>query len=363
MKKIAVYDPYLDVLGGGEKHILSIVQVFEQCGYTIDLFWDDAKILEHLAKQLHITFQKVHIIPSFTSFSFIRKLMKTKEYEYFFYVTDGSYFFSLARHNYIFSMYPQQSLYRSSFLNRLKWTQWNFIANSLYTQSYIEKWTGKKSEVIYPYLDILPFEKVQSYKKDKIILTVGRFFKHLHAKRQDILIKAFKQLQQKDKSFKDFRLYLIGGLKEEDKYYFKELVSLAEGNPNIIFIPNAPQEVVTEYYRKALFYWHAAGYGVDESIHPEAVEHLGITPLEAMVEGCVVFCHASGGPKNIISDGVNGFLYDTIKELIDKTARIYTEASGIEAIRYQAYTYIKSQFAYNVFKKKMFSYFKLPKHL
>lgn len=361
MKKIAVYDPYLDVLGGGEKHILSIAQVFEEYGYAIDLLWWDAKILERLEKQLHIAFKNAQVIPSFTSLSFIQKLMKTKEYDYFFYVTDGSYFFSRAKHNYIFSMYPQHSLYNPSFLNKLKWTQWKFIINSSYTQSYVEKWTGKKSEVMYPYLDIIPFEKVQSVKKYKIIITVGRFFRHLHAKRHDILIKAFKQLQQKDNLFKDFTLYLIGGLKEEDENYFRELVNLVGENKNIIFLPNASHETVANYYRKALFYWHATGYGVDELRHSESVEHLGITPLEAMSAGCIVFCHASGGPKEIIKNGQNGFLYNTIEELIEQTSRIYKEQNKMELISRNAYEYVKEHFGYGVFKKKIVSSFRLTK--
>ena len=40
MKKAALYDPYLDTLGGGEKHILSIVKVLEDEGYEINIFWD-----------------------------------------------------------------------------------------------------------------------------------------------------------------------------------------------------------------------------------------------------------------------------------------------------------------------------------
>lgn len=362
MRKIAMYDPYLDVLGGGEKYILLIAQVFEEYGYTIDLLWDDKKILNRLKKQLHIAFKKAQVISSFISLSFIQKLMKTREYDYFFYVSDGSYFCSLACHNYIFSMYPQQSLYRSTFLNKLKWTQWHFIVDSYYTQSYIDTWIGKKSMVMYPYLDILPVEKVRAFKKDKIIITVGRFFTHLHAKRQDIIIKAFKQLQQKDKTFKDFTLYLIGGLKEEDKSYFKELVNLAGGDINIIFIPNASHEVVLEYYKKAVFYWHAAGYGVDESKHPESVEHLGMTPMEAMSAGCIVFCHASGGPKEIIRNGENGFLYHTKDELVEQTVRIYGEQNQMKSVSCKAYEYIKKNFSYDTFKKKTISYFDLTNH-
>lgn len=288
--------------------------------------------------------------------------MQTKEYEYFFYVTDGSYFFSLGKRNYIFCMYPQASLYRPTWLNRLKWSRFEFVANSHFTKSFIDWWTGKKSQVIYPYIDVSPLEKVRAFKKDKIILTVGRFFKHLHAKRQDILIKAFKQLQLKDEAFKDFKLYLIGGLKKEDKAYFNELKVLAEENKSIIFLPNAPYDVVSQYYQKALFYWHAAGYGVDERVHPEAVEHLGMAPLEAMAAGCITFCHANGGPKEIITHGENGFLYNTGDELVEQTVRIYGEENKMKLVSYKAREYMKKHFVYEIFHQKIRSYFHLTSH-
>ena len=40
IKRVALYNPYLDTLGGGEKHILSILDVFAEQGYEINIFWD-----------------------------------------------------------------------------------------------------------------------------------------------------------------------------------------------------------------------------------------------------------------------------------------------------------------------------------
>lgn len=359
MKKIAVYDPYLDVLGGGEKLLLSIVKVFEEYGYSIDVLWNDPTILDSLKKKLNLTFKTARVIPVFTSYPFMNTLVKTAEYDYFFYVTDGSYFFSLARNNFVFSMYPQRLLYKNTMINKLKWFQWKFIVISAFTKRFVDQWTGTDNTILCPYIDIFALETVKSFKKDKIILTVGRFFTHLHAKRQDILIKSFKQLQQKNRAFKDFTLYLIGGLKEEDKKYFNELVRLAEGDSHIVFLPNASYETVSEYYKKALFYWHATGYDVDEKLHPEAVEHLGLTPLEAMASGCIVLCHASGGPKEMIKQGENGFLYHTIEELIDQTNGIYGEKNKLELVKRNGYEYVKKNFSYEVFKKMITSYFRL----
>ena len=40
-KRAALYNPYLDTLGGGEKYILSILKVLEDEGFALDIFWDE----------------------------------------------------------------------------------------------------------------------------------------------------------------------------------------------------------------------------------------------------------------------------------------------------------------------------------
>lgn len=40
MKRAALYDPYLDTLGGGEKHILSILKALQDEDYEVSIFWN-----------------------------------------------------------------------------------------------------------------------------------------------------------------------------------------------------------------------------------------------------------------------------------------------------------------------------------
>ena len=54
MKKIlrvGLYNPFLDTLGGGEKHILSIIDVLGEQGAEITIFWD-----KDLTKQMENRF-------------------------------------------------------------------------------------------------------------------------------------------------------------------------------------------------------------------------------------------------------------------------------------------------------------------
>ena len=61
-KKVGLYDPFIDVMGGGERHILSILQVLESEGYEISIFWDtdlSKQIQDVLKLRLHsLTFVK-----------------------------------------------------------------------------------------------------------------------------------------------------------------------------------------------------------------------------------------------------------------------------------------------------------------
>lgn len=358
-KKIAVFDPYLDILGGGEKYILSIAKVFDEKGFQIDLIFDDQMIKNRIGNRLGFSYSNLQVIPSFLfKKGFFGKLLETKKYHFLFYITDGSYFFSSAKNNFIYAMVPKKKLYQIDFLNRAKLSNFEFLTHSKFTKKFVDRWIGKESIMLYPYLSNDFISQKEEGGKEKIILTVGRFFEHLHSKRQDLLISSFKELQQEDKLFKDFKLYLIGGLKDEDKGYFGRLKLLAEDNKNIIFLPNASYNLLLKYYKKAMFYWHAAGYGIDEEKNPHLVEHLGIAPLEAMASGCVVFCLNLGGPAELIKQGKTGFLYQRQSELIEKTIEVYKKKKTSKIAK-KAQQYIKENFSYKVFKRNVINTFNL----
>jgi len=182
---------------------------------------------------------------------------------------------------------------------------------------------------------------------------VGRFFSHLHSKKQDVIIKTFKKIKQKNSAFKNFELILAGGLKEEDKDYFNYLQKIAADDQSIILKPNISQNELYGLYQKAAFFWHFAGYGIDENKYPQKVEHLGITPLEAMATGCLTFCYNAGGPKILIKDGKRGFLFNDQNELIKKMTDIIADIKNQENIKKDAYDFVLKNFSYKVFKERV----------
>lgn len=361
-KKAALYNPYLDSMGGGERHTLSILQILQQEGYDISIFWDKPMNKEIL-NTLGIEFKKEpdYIGGVFPTTSLMKKLQILSKFDIFIYVTDGSYFFSSARRNYVFCMVPRKELYSVTLenpLNYFKTKNFKFISNSRFTQRNLKTW-GVSSTIIYPYInDVFIDMKEETTKKDQVILTVGRFFRHLHSKRQDIAIKSFKKLVHENNLYKDFKLILAGGLREEDNDYFQELNNLAGSESNIIFKPNISYPELLELYRKADIYWHCAGYEVDPEKNPENVEHLGITPLEAMAAGCITFCYNAGGPREIINDAKNGFLFNSMEELINKTMSISKKEKDKEHIRAEAQRSVEKTYSYKVFKQRIREVFK-----
>lgn len=355
--RVALYDPYLYTLGGGEKYILSILKVFAEQRYEINIFWD-----KNLTKEIRNRFSfsfidKIQWLPNiFKGSSPLQTLKTLRTFDYFFYVTDGSYFFSGAKKNFVYAMIPDKKLYSLNLINRLKLNNYQFITHSIFTQKWLKKFSIK-SMVIMPYLDNkLIMQNISSYKKEKIILSVGRFFSHLHSKRQDLMIQAFKDLKNKSKKFDEYKLILAGGLKNEDQKYFDDLKKLAGNDSSIIFKPNIKLYELYKLYELSNYFWHFTGYGVDEEKNPELVEHFGITPLEAMASGCLTFCYFAGGPKELITNGKNGFLFSHTDELIDKMVKVDSDESLKKEVKSYAINYVKQQFSYEVFRKKILSF-------
>jgi glycosyltransferase involved in cell wall biosynthesis len=346
IKRVALYNPYLDTLGGGEKHILSILEVFAEQGYEVSIFWD-----KNLTKEIkdRFAFQYIDTLKWVDK----KNLKNLWSYDYFFYVTDGSYFFSSAKNNFIFCMVPDKKLYNLNLINKLKLHNYRFISNSIFTTKWLNKWSIDPI-TIPPYIsDTLLNQKIDFKNKEKTILSVGRFFSHLHSKNQEEIIRTFQKLKKKSGEFSGCKLILVGGLKNEDQKYFDGLKKLAENDSSIILKPNINLDELYKFYKLSNYFWHFAGLGVDENKNPELVEHFGIAPLEAMSSGCLTFCYSAGGPKELIKDGKNGFLFSNVDELIDKMINVDSDESLKKEIRNNAINFVKNEFSYEIFKNKV----------
>ncbi len=76
----------------------------------------------------------------------------------------------------------------------------------------------------------------------------------------------------------------------------------------------------------------------DAFIFPSRTETLGLVLLEAMAAGCPVVAAASGGIPDIVTDGVNGYLFDPSNPLgaIEATQRLLAAQEERELLRQNA---------------------------
>lgn len=320
--KAAFFDPYLDTGGGGERYVLTFALALEKAGWQVDLQWKDGKILPWLEERLGLDLSGVNIVED---------IEKGTGYNLVFWLSDGSIPFLFAKHNLLHFQTPFHNVGGKSLFNRLKFARMNkVICNSEFTKNVIDREYGVSSHVLYPPVDTKGFKEG---KKENIILSVGRFSQLQQAKRQDVLVDVFKKMC--NKGLVGWQLVLIGGSNVGGEEFAHELKVLSRGYP-IKILENAPFSQVKEFYGKAKIFWSAAGFGVDEKKQPQKVEHFGISVVEAMSAGCVALVTAKGGHKEIIEEGVDGYLWETASQLAEMTRSLIADERRRERVAEKA---------------------------
>lgn len=312
--KIGIFDPYIDTLGGGEKYVLAIASCLADKN-EVFLFWDDNLILKKANERFGINVRNLNITKNIFSSntSFLKKILSTKSYDAIFYVSDGSIPTLLSKKNILIFQFPVNWVSGKNILTRLKL---NKIQNVLCYSSFVKKFIDRKfdidSIVLTPSVNSVKINK----KKTSLILTVGRFTKAVNAKKQGILIDVFKSMCNQGLS--NWRFIVAGSVLSQDRMYIDELKKKAKNYP-IEILENVSFKDLLDYYNESKIYWHAAGFGEDLQKHPERAEHFGISTVEAMGAGAVPVVINAGGQKEIINDGENGFLWNSLEDLIEKT--------------------------------------------
>lgn len=132
-----------------------------------------------------------------------------------------------------------------------------------------------------------------------------------------------------------WKFILAVSVKEAEKEEFDLLVKNTKNYP-IEFLVNKTNDELWEIYSKAKIYWHASGFGEDLDKHPEFAEHFGISTVEAMGAGAVPVVINVGGQKEIVENNINGFLWNSLKELEEKTLLLTKENKILEKMSEEA---------------------------
>lgn len=306
--KAAIYNPYLDTLGGGERYTLAVATTLLDLGWSVDVEWKDSEIKGLLEERFGINLKSINFIPD---------IKRGDNYDLCFWVSDGSIPTLRSRKNLLHFQVPFHDINGGSLINKMKLFRiGKIVCNSEFTKKIIDREYGVNSLVIYPPVDSL---KIKSKRKENLILSVGRFSQLKQAKRQDVLIDGFKKMV--DAGFSDWHLVLAGGVEVGAGEYVKTLKGKIGKYPIQVLESPVYSELLDLYGRAKLF-WSAAGYGINERKEPEKVEHFGISAVEAMSAGAVPLLFNAGGPKEILTIGVNGFLWTKVSELVAKSKEL-----------------------------------------
>lgn len=322
--KIAIYSPYLDSFGGGERYMMTIAECLVSKN-EVDILLDShlfeiENLKINLSKKLNLNLNNINFIkaPVGRGSSFFQRIKFLRNYDFLFYLTDGSIFYSTAKNSILHFQVPFENTAAKNIWGRKKLFSWKMVIyNSEFTKDIVEKTWNLKGKVIYPPVAV---EEFKSLKKEKIILSVGRFVSFSKVKKHELMIGVFKEMEKE--GLDGWSLHLAGAV-EGDKKYLEELKLKAKGAA-IFYHPDINFEKLQDLYGRASIYWHAMGFGEND---PKKQEHFGITTVEAMAAGCVPVVINKGGQKEIIENGKSGFLWNDIPELKKFTLKLINNSN------------------------------------
>lgn len=315
--RAAIYDPYLDTLGGGERYCLTMATILRDLGWSVDVPWSgEDKVLKEAASRFNLNFEGIDfVVDFFKDKPSLVKWRVSSKYDFFFFLSDGSIPFLGSRVSWLHFQVPFHNVGGRSLGNQLKLKSIKrVIANSNFTKSVIDKEFAVSCDVIYPPVDTGAFRPMA---KTKTILSVGRFSGLLQEKRQDILIEVFRDLV--NAGLDDWSLVLAGGTRVgTESEELEELRKKTKGYP-VKFVLDPSFDELVALYGKSSIFWAANGLGENPQKNPEKVEHFGIALVEAMSAGAVPLAVNLGGFPEILAGSLSSLLWGKVEQLKSET--------------------------------------------
>jgi glycosyltransferase involved in cell wall biosynthesis len=174
------------------------------------------------------------------------------------------------------------------------------LANSRYTACEIKKFSGKKSEVLYPPVPSIFFntssKNTTKNQRKNLVVTISRFAPGKGLEK----IPYIASLTEKNIQFA-----IIGRVHYKNILFSLQKLTRELGlKDRINFFLNTSIVEMKEMLKNAKIY-----------LHTKIGEHFGISIVQAMAMGCIPIVHNSGGVKEFVP---NNFRYNNIREAAKK---------------------------------------------
>jgi len=208
----------------------------------------------------------------------------------------------------------------------------HFLANSTAVQGRIKRIYGRESEVFHPPVDVDRF-RVKSGKGD-YFLVISALVPY---KRVDLAVKVC--------TARNWPLVVVGKGSEESR-----LRKMA--GPSVTFKGWASDDEIPAYYAKA------------KALLFPGKEDFGIVPVEALASGCPVIAFGEGGVKDTLVDGETGVLFSeqTEKALESAVERFEKLSFDPAVLREKANRFSKARFLFRtqVYFRRLYGVATIP---
>ncbi len=313
-RKIGIYNEYWNTRGGGELRALRLAEALSEY-LPVDLISSRPFDLDDLRNYFSLNLSGVRkvIVAEFSGDD-------TSQYDLFINSTHHSNLISRAKASAYLLSFPHQHVTTQALASYDV-----VLANSEFTASWARTYWGSQValEILYPPIEtrhLFPGSgHLPPQKKERLILSIGRFFPSGHSKKQLEMVRAFRKISRSQPA-SNWKLVLVGSLNEQDSgcvQYFRDVQDEA-GDLNIDIFANHKHAAVIDLLKRSAIYWHFTGLDVPTD-NPEAMEHFGMSVAEAMSFGCVPIAHRSGGLPEVLGDNFSGNLFSDLDQLITIT--------------------------------------------
>lgn len=203
-----------------------------------------------------------------------------------------------------------------------------YVTCSQYSAGRIRDRLGVDATVVYPCASASAAGKV-----DQRVVAVSRIAPFGEVKKHLQLLDAFSALRSASNA--PWELHLAGTSSPTtaaDRAYVEDVNRRAAAVGATVH-PNASPAQLGELLGSSTYFWHAAGYGVDDARRPDDVEHFGIAIAEAMQAGAIPCVVPAGAMPELVLPDTNGVHWRSPSELTSAVLALDAAARQRAAMR------------------------------